>query len=177
MTDRTIEALNALTDAAFASRDRPLDWYALVNIFRTVAKAMQETDPIFDGPAECRNRCDRCDPLPAPASGDWPEDFPHENGNYCCVCSVCENVFRGHKRRTICRACANNPTPAPASIMGEKMVSLCLLLRHGPYGGAQPRFCEAADALESLSARCRELEGERDLYRNSYWAALKGGAL
>ena len=36
---------------------------------------------------------------------DWIEDFPHENGNYSNECSVCGMIFRGHKRRTICKDC------------------------------------------------------------------------
>ena len=43
--------------------------------------------------------------LPSPASCDWTEDFRHENGNYVCVCGVCNRTFHGHKRRTICKGC------------------------------------------------------------------------
>lgn len=38
----------------------------------------------------------------------WPEDFSHENGNYCCSCVNCGLTFTGHKRRVRCRQC----TPA-----------------------------------------------------------------
>ena len=44
--------------------------------------------------------------LPWPESArDWPQDFEHENGNYCCRCCVCGQEFTGHKRRVQCREC------------------------------------------------------------------------
>ncbi len=36
---------------------------------------------------------------------DWPEDFSHENGNYQNQCVGCGEMFKGHKRRVVCRAC------------------------------------------------------------------------
>ncbi len=36
---------------------------------------------------------------------DWPEDFPHENGNYLRECLQCDLSFIGHKRRYVCRSC------------------------------------------------------------------------
>jgi hypothetical protein len=41
------------------------------------------------------------------SDGDYPEDFPHENGAYCCKCKKCGIEFTGHKRRRICKICAN----------------------------------------------------------------------
>jgi patatin-like phospholipase/acyl hydrolase len=40
---------------------------------------------------------------------DWPEDLSDEdNGCYSHVCTSCNNVFTGHKRRpNTCKACAN----------------------------------------------------------------------
>lgn len=37
---------------------------------------------------------------------DWPEDFPHENGNYFSKCVKCGHYFKGHKRRVVCNICA-----------------------------------------------------------------------
>ncbi len=37
---------------------------------------------------------------------DYPEDFPHENGNYLNKCCVCKNSFAGHKRRVVCKVCS-----------------------------------------------------------------------
>lgn len=37
---------------------------------------------------------------------DWTEDFPHENGNYLCICAICGQRFLGHKRRAACKDCA-----------------------------------------------------------------------
>lgn len=49
---------------------------------------------------------------------DFPEDRPHENGNYINMCAVCSSYFTGHKRRVCCKECqnkspekANEPTP------------------------------------------------------------------
>ena len=41
---------------------------------------------------------------------DWTEDFPHENGNYECVCIYCKKHFYGHKRRVVCKKCAEIPS-------------------------------------------------------------------
>lgn len=37
--------------------------------------------------------------------GDWPEDWTHENGCYCNICSVCHARFLAHKRRVVCKCC------------------------------------------------------------------------
>jgi hypothetical protein len=52
---------------------------------------------------------------------NWTEDFQHENGNYQCKCCNCGEFFIGHKRRVVCKVCANNqievkqeePLPCP----------------------------------------------------------------
>lgn len=36
---------------------------------------------------------------------DWPEDFSDENGKYHNKC-ICGSMFVGHKRRVVCRVCA-----------------------------------------------------------------------
>ncbi len=38
---------------------------------------------------------------------DWTDDFAHENGNYLCGCVVCGERFKGHKRRKVCKVCAD----------------------------------------------------------------------
>jgi hypothetical protein len=43
--------------------------------------------------------------------GDWPEDRGHENGNYSNLCVDCGNFFIGHKRRVVCRICAERRVP------------------------------------------------------------------
>lgn len=51
------------------------------------------------------------EPLPASGlfclewPGNWPEDFPGENGNYQNTCVHCGQPFIGHKRRTTCKVC------------------------------------------------------------------------
>lgn len=39
-------------------------------------------------------------------AGDWLEDFGRENGNYMCKCCICGALFGGHKRRVVCKVCA-----------------------------------------------------------------------
>lgn len=48
----------------------------------------------------------------AKVGGDWPEDFEHENGRYQCKCSACGETFIGHKRRVVCKACAEAKHPS-----------------------------------------------------------------
>lgn len=60
----------------------------------------------------------RSDPPPSPPSAwavgrHWTEDFPHENGQYQCRCVDCGQMFIGHKRRVVCKACAAPIAPAP----------------------------------------------------------------
>lgn len=38
----------------------------------------------------------------------FEEDKTHENGNYQNKCSLCGEVFFGHKRRVICKVCEND---------------------------------------------------------------------
>jgi hypothetical protein len=74
----------------------------------------------YEGPRshECRAMADNACARPsicqghavqqeADASRDWPEDFPHENGQYMNTCHVCKNTFIGHKRRVVCKVCNN----------------------------------------------------------------------
>jgi len=37
---------------------------------------------------------------------DWPEDYPHDNGQYLNTCCGCNHIFTGHKRRNECKICA-----------------------------------------------------------------------
>lgn len=46
----------------------------------------------------------RCD---EPAR-DWSEDAADENGNYQNKCVECGEAFIGHKRRLLCKVCANS---------------------------------------------------------------------
>lgn len=43
--------------------------------------------------------------LPNYTERDYPEDAKFENGNYINYCELCEEQFRGHKHRFICRVC------------------------------------------------------------------------
>ena len=56
------------------------------------------------------NNPDVTEKLSAPAAStpahSWPEDFGGENGNYHNECVTCKTLFIGHKRRVVCRECA-----------------------------------------------------------------------
>jgi hypothetical protein len=36
---------------------------------------------------------------------NWIEDFSFENGNYINTCVRCGELFKGHKRRVVCKLC------------------------------------------------------------------------
>jgi hypothetical protein len=44
--------------------------------------------------------------LPDMSDRDWTEDFPYENGQYCCKCGDCGKSFYGYKRRVRCKLCS-----------------------------------------------------------------------
>lgn len=52
-------------------------------------------------------------------SRDWTEDFQHENGNYMNLCCRCNESFSGHKRRNICRICADQSVKQPTGILKD----------------------------------------------------------
>lgn len=53
---------------------------------------------------------------------NWEEDFPHENGNYYNMCRDCGEQFLGHKRRQVCKECANKK-PIQQPIASEQPLS------------------------------------------------------
>ncbi len=65
-------------------------------------------------------KCETCRFMPQMGTDprhDWFEDFSHENGNYYCTCCHCGVTFTGHKRRVVCRVCANKPELSAARLM------------------------------------------------------------
>lgn len=50
---------------------------------------------------------------------DYPEDFKSENGNYFCTCVGCDHVFKGHKRRVLCKECTPDTTPKGSQQEGK----------------------------------------------------------
>jgi len=88
-----------------------------------------------DAYSDCSGELDRIKKLidaalsPAPSEGgdddrdrrldrDWREDQEHENGNFINRCSKCEEMFFGHKRRVICKACTS-PIPSEGGDDGK----------------------------------------------------------
>jgi hypothetical protein len=55
---------------------------------------------------------------------DWVEDFSYENGNYENRCCRCMSLFIGHKRRVVCKICADVPqsplTPEELAELGKR---------------------------------------------------------
>ena len=73
-----------------------------------VIRRMKEEKPEDweEGPAERYNEL-IVEKLRQLAPLDWHEDTTFENGNYQNLCTRCERVFLGHKRRVLCRECAS----------------------------------------------------------------------
>lgn len=61
--------------------------------------------------------------------GDWLNDTTHENGNYANRCTVCGEIFNGHKRRVVCKWCADRAPkreykPSKDFITGREIMAL-----------------------------------------------------
>ncbi len=52
------------------------------------------------------------EPKPEIGERDWTEDLAYENDNYYGECAICGNDFLGHKRRVICKVCAQEQLDA-----------------------------------------------------------------
>lgn len=50
---------------------------------------------------------------------DWPEDYDDDNGCYQNTCCQCGKIFTGHKRRVVCKKCAE---PVCETCGGSKKV-------------------------------------------------------
>jgi hypothetical protein len=62
-----------------------------------------------------------------PDAHNWTEDFSHENGGYFCICRECRGQFMGHKRRQLCKVCANlkeSSQPPVADSLRETLAKL-----------------------------------------------------
>lgn len=72
--------------------------------------------------------------------GNWPEDFPLENGNYLCRCLVCEKTFIGYKRRAQCKVCHDKEKTKWESLSPEQQAK--------ENFRAQNRFLEYIETLK-----------------------------
>jgi hypothetical protein len=63
--------------------------------------------------------------LGEPTPRDWPEDWSHENGRYLCLCVNCETQFYGHKRRVVCKVCAQPRNAARGPQMCSPALTEC----------------------------------------------------
>lgn len=84
---------------------------------------------------------------------NWPEDFGHENGQYLNGCIYCSLSFVGHKRRRICKTCADKQL-AGGEAGGEPSTDTEILERAAKMVGGD---IEAVLPPEILAAsdRCR----------------------
>lgn len=97
------------------------------------------------------------DTPPAQATAaDWAEDFPHENGNYENRCSDCGICFMGHKRRTICKVCAERNTAAPTDLgAAMRQIDDTLLYcknKHAHVNGTRAKLVAARAVVASIIA-------------------------
>lgn len=88
-------------------------------------------------------------------SGDWPEDFTHENGNYFNTCFDCARLFVGHKRRPLCKACAL-PIAQPEAV--QHASAECKYSPSGKHVGREfCQYCEEEMASSRLPAQPGEM--------------------
>jgi hypothetical protein len=95
---------------------------------------------------------------------NWQEDLDRENGDYMNRCSKCNNMFRGHKRRTLCKKC-NPPKGDEVYIPGVSEAALDALSKGNEAFDAykkQIRIEKSAnqllDALRELEYSCRDIQ-------------------
>jgi len=55
---------------------------------------------------------------------NWTADFEGENGNYSNRCRECKNEFIGHKRRVVCRVCAESRADKKEETQEEMYVNV-----------------------------------------------------
>ena len=65
---------------------------------------------------------------------NYTEDYPHENGNYSIVCLECGEYFLGHKRRYLCKLCANEPAEKLDTLPEEELDQIFRQGIHKTYG-------------------------------------------
>lgn len=103
---------------------------------------------------------------------NWPEDFPHENGNYQRECVDCHQFFIGHKRRCVCKVCHERERPTTprverslenevlVSVMASLAAAISLLERGGKKAAPSDKMFDQmlADYRGSLE-RARQFLG------------------
>lgn len=117
----TLEALVAAANRRFPSKRAILEaWFGEGDltiyergeqIRRVVNASLDRVSALFTAPgAGVEKEPERWYPW-NDAERDWPEDKPHENGNYQDRCRSCGHWFTGHKRRVVCRKCVISSPP------------------------------------------------------------------
>lgn len=102
--------------------------------------------------------------------GDWPEDFPGENGNYQNKCRVCGRLFTGHKRRVVCKLCVKpEPGAYREAAMAYQDLATCYRLGTRP---SEKLFSRIEKARELLSEPVFE-EHDRYVYDDAKPLATK----
>lgn len=106
---------------------------------------------------------------------NWREDASHENGNYECFCTDCEQPFIGHKRRVTCKACseirfASVAQTVPDRFRAEEVACILMDMR-------SPLSVEATQIIRTLAAQAPVMPDEVSL-RNPNFVhinMLRGG--
>ena len=106
--------------------------------------------------------------------GDYPEDFDQENGDYWHQCKQCGKDFTGHKRRWICKLCAEMEPASPLlpgleldtemlDWLSRQYVAVRIPLRYGSrecFIGSPDLEEETWDLRAAIRAAISRLKGE-----------------
>ncbi len=107
----------------------------------------RDNDEIISDCTKCHSPTlggDKMQPgIPDNSTRDYPEDFSFENGNYRSECCCCKKPFMGHKRRYICKVCANPTKPGqPTPQESQETASGAALLELAKTVGSTPEELE-----------------------------------
>lgn len=101
---------------------------------------------------------------------DWTEDFEHENGNYANACTVCGSMFRGHKRRVVCKLCADKTIAQVREVLQDKE------MRHAFDEFAMREVMALVDSqARQLTKQAIEIERLKDRLRFEMQPEAKDG--
>ena len=111
-------------------------------------------------------------------TGDYPEDFEHEDGNYYNVCYECGLTFTGFKSRVYCRECAKDykpKTPDHSTIAYNKLLNRVedLASEYGWHDGMKVRPFEYIEQWAKV-AKANSEKGWESLRKSVMEASPNG---
>lgn len=119
-----------------------------------------------DNNAQATNDTFRVEPTPEAIARDWPEDFGHENGRYWCKCIECGNAFMGHKRRVVCKTCAQ--TKDTQATIADFLRAIAENPQAFTDEGKRRHLLDAAHAIESYQGNVTLLEADIERLREGF---------